>query len=192
MKSLKITGLFAFGLVLLTSCASVANIEKDETINFSNYKSYAWVDEKQDSISYKPSGIQEQNLHAAVGNQLAKAEWKEGKNSPDILLKHDLLVEKTIKESRNPVYSRSYTRPYYNPYSHRWNYLYYPSQLMGYDSRQYQVKEGTLTITMIDAKTDKVVWQGWTTDELKSNNLTSKELESSVKNIFRKFDVAKN
>jgi hypothetical protein len=44
---------------------------------------------------------------------------------------------------------------------------------------------------MTDAKTDKMVWQGWTTDELRSRNLTSKEIQTSVKSIFRKFDVAK-
>jgi hypothetical protein len=45
---------------------------------------------------------------------------------------------------------------------------------------------------MIDAKTDKTVWQGWTTDEVNSRNLTSKEIQYAVKSIFRKFDVAKN
>jgi hypothetical protein len=61
---------------------------------------------------------------------------------------------------------------------------------MGYDDQVRQVREGTLTITMTDAKTDKMVWQGWTTDEVNSKNLTSKEIQSSVKSIFRKFDVA--
>jgi hypothetical protein len=44
---------------------------------------------------------------------------------------------------------------------------------------------------MTDAKTDKMVWQGWTTDEVNSKNLTAKEIQASVKSIFRKFDVAK-
>jgi len=37
-----------------------------------------------------------------------------------------------------------------------------------------------------------VVWQGWATDEVKNKNLTSKEIQGSVKSIFKKFDVAKN
>jgi len=45
---------------------------------------------------------------------------------------------------------------------------------------------------MIDTRTDKTVWQGWTTDEVRSKNLTSKEIQNSVKAIFKKFDVAKN
>jgi hypothetical protein len=44
---------------------------------------------------------------------------------------------------------------------------------------------------MIDAKTDKMVWQGWTTEEVNNKNLTSKEIQKAVASIFRKFDVAK-
>jgi hypothetical protein len=45
---------------------------------------------------------------------------------------------------------------------------------------------------MIDANTEKTVWQGWATDEVNSRNMTSKEIQSSIKAIFRKFDIAKN
>ncbi|MFI5134100.1 MAG: hypothetical protein ACHQEB_07185 [Chitinophagales bacterium] len=34
--------------------------------------------------------------------------------------------------------------------------------------------------------------QGWTTDEVNSKNLTSKEIQNAVRSIFRKFDIAKN
>ncbi len=100
-----------------------------------------------------------------------------------------MLVENAVKESSNPVYSRSQTRYYYNRYTRRWSGIYYPSQFVGYDSDQYQTREGTVTITMVDAKTDKVIWQGWTTNEVNSKNLTSKEIQSSIRSIFRKFDV---
>jgi hypothetical protein len=44
---------------------------------------------------------------------------------------------------------------------------------------------------MIDAKTDKTIWQGWTTEEVNSKNLTNKEIQYAVRSIFKKFDVAK-
>jgi hypothetical protein len=47
-----------------------------------------------------------------------------------------------------------------------------------------------MTVTMVDTKTNKTVWQGWTTDEVNSKNLTTREIDNSVKSIFRKFDVA--
>jgi hypothetical protein len=63
---------------------------------------------------------------------------------------------------------------------------------VGYERDNRPVKEGTVTVSMIDTRTDKTVWQGWTTDEVNSRNLTGKEIQSSVKAIFRKFDLAKN
>ncbi|HEU4633088.1 MAG TPA: DUF4136 domain-containing protein [Flavisolibacter sp.] len=111
---------------------------------------------------------------------------------PDVLLTYDVLVERGVREQNNPVYSEPYTRYYYNPYTRRWMSVYYPSQFLGYDRNQQQVREGTITISLIDAKTDKTIWQGWTTDQVNSRNLTSKEIQNSVKSIFRKFDLAKN
>jgi hypothetical protein len=63
---------------------------------------------------------------------------------------------------------------------------------MGYDNYDVPSREGTITISMLDARTEKTVWQGWTTDEVNSRNLSSKEIQNSVRAIFRKFDVAKN
>lgn len=191
MKYFKTAGLFAIGAVFLTGCAGIATIEKDKSVNLADYSSYAWVEDKNDTLTVIPSGIQEQNLHNAVAEGLSKVSWRENKENPQVLIKHDVLVEKSTREDRNPVYSRSFTRPYYNPYLRRVSYIYYPSQFMGYDVRQYPSREGTLTLTLIDAKTDKVIWQGWTTEELASSNFTSKELERSVKSILRKFDVSK-
>ncbi len=195
MKNLKMwSGIAAF-VFLLASCASTAHIEKDENTDFSHYKTFAWVDKdgegKKDNN--RNNDIIEQKVRAAVNKELEKsAGWREVKNRPDVLLSYDVLVEKSIKEDNNPVYSRSYSRVFYNPYTRRYSTIFYPSQFMGYERDQRPIKEGTVTITMIDTKTDKMVWQGWTTDELNSRNITSKEIQNSVKAIFRKFDVAKN
>ena len=141
----------------------------------------------------KNNDIIEQKVRAAVNKELEKsAGWREVKNRPDVLLSYDVLVERSIKEENNPVYSRSFSRVFYNPYTRRYSTIYYPSQFMGYERDQRPIKEGTVTITMIDTRTDKMVWQGWTTDELNSRNITSKEVQNSVKAIFRKFGVAKN
>ena len=192
MRNLKFLGIAALAGMLLTSCASVAHVEKDESVNFSKYKSFAWIDVKEEGETKKANTLLEKNVKSAVSAELQKQGWQESKNKPDVLLNYDVLVERAVKENTNPVYSRPFTRMFYNPYSRRWTQLYYPSQFMGYDRQALEVREGTITITMIDAKTDKTVWQGWTTDQVNSRNLTAKEVQSSVKSIFRKFDVANN
>jgi hypothetical protein len=193
MKFMKLLSVAALSGLLLAGCASVAHVEKDKTVNFNNYHSYAWVDTKEskNDSSVKVSDLTERIIKEAVNNEMAKTGWKESKK-PDVLLTYDILVERGIKEQNNPVYSQPYTRYYYNPYSRRYVAVYYPSQFMGYDNDQQQVKEGTITLRLIDAKTDKTIWQGWTTDEVNSRNLTSKEIQNGVKSIFRKFDIAKN
>jgi hypothetical protein len=193
MKFMKLLSVAALSGLLLAGCASVAHVEKDKNVNFSNYHSYAWVDTKEskNDSTVKVSDLTERIIKEAVNNEMAKTGWKESKK-PDVLLTYDILVERGIKEQNNPVYSQPYTRYYYNPYSRRYVAVYYPSQFMGYDNDQQQVKEGTITIRMIDTKTDKTIWQGWTTDEVNSRNLTSKEIQNGVKSIFRKFDIAKN
>jgi len=193
MKIMKLLSVAALSGLLLAGCASVAHVEKDKTVNFNNYHSYAWVETKEskNDSNVKVSDLTERIIKEAVNNEMAKTERKESKK-PDVLLTYDILVERGIKEQNNPVYSQPYTRYYYNPYSRRYVAVYYPSQFMGYDNDQQQVKEGTITIRLIDVKTDKTIWQGWTTDEVNSRNLTSKEIQNGVKSIFRKFDIAKN
>jgi hypothetical protein len=192
MKNFKFFGLFAIAAFMLASCGSVAHIEKDDTVNFSNFKTFAWVNssETQSDNEQKPLSLTEQKVRKAVHSELAKQGWREVKNRPDVLLSYDVLVERAVKEDNNPVYSQPYTRYVFNPYTRRYVAIYYPSQFLGYDNDQYEVRQGTITVSMVDAKTNKTVWQGWTTDEVNSKNLTSKEIESSVKSIFRKFDVA--
>ena len=52
------------------------------------------------------------------------------------------------------------------------------------------VKEGTISITITDANTDKAVWQGWTTEGLNYSSITPEEISASVRNIFSKLNVA--
>ncbi len=195
MKFLKFFSAAVLSGLLLTSCVSVAHVEKDATADFSSYRTYSWIEtqeSKDDSAKTEVSDITERKIREAVDAELSKAGWKQVKRNPDALLSYDVLVERSVKDQSDPVYSRPYNRYFFNPYTRRWNVLYYPSQFLGYDNSQVAVREGTVTISVIDAKTDRTVWQGWTTDEVNSRNLTSKEIQSSVKSIFRKFDIAKN
>ncbi|MGZ3847209.1 MAG: DUF4136 domain-containing protein [Flavisolibacter sp.] len=196
MRSLRVLGVAALSGILLAGCASVAHVEKDDTANFSSYHSYTWVDardSKSDSVkTTKVSDLTERKIKDAVNAELAKTGWKESKHRPDVLISYDVVVDRGVREDADPVYSMPFTRYVYNPYSRRWFSLYYPSEFMGYDRSQRATREGTVTISVIDAKTEKTVWQGWTTDEVNSRNLTSKEIQNAVKSIFKKFDIAKN
>lgn len=180
---------------LLASCTSTAHIEKDDNTDFSRYKTFAWIekDGQGNSNKIKNNNLTEQKIRQAVNAELEKtAGWREVKHKPDVMLSYDVLVERSSREINSPVYSRPFTRLIYNPYTRRYTTIYYPSQFVGYERDERAIREGTVTITMIDSRTDKAVWQGWTTEEVNSKNLTTKEIQYAVRSIFKKFDIAKN
>lgn len=179
--------------IIFAGCTSTAHIEKDKSADFSNYHTYAWVEKPVIKGDKKSSryDLTERNVRNSVNAELQKKGWRETKSRPDVLINFELLVEKNQVEKQDPVYTQSYTRSFYNRSTGRVHTFYYPSQFMGYDSYSTTVKEGTVTITMIDSKTDRTVWQGWTTSQLNGRDITSRDIDKNVKTIFKKFDAGK-
>jgi hypothetical protein len=194
MNQIKFIAAVSIIFGLLQSCSSPVYVQKDDNANFSNYHTYMWVTTQQDERdnSKRRGDAADISIQNAVNSELGKVGWRETESDPDVLVSYDLLVERTTQQRSDPVYSQGFTRMYYNPYRRRWSTIYYPSQFMGYDTYNEAVREGTITITMIDAKTDKNIWQGWTTETLNSSRMTRDEIAQTVRNIFRKFDVAVN
>jgi len=189
----KTIGSIAVAALMIAGCSAPVHVEKDDSIDFSNYKTFAWVDkdgtEKNDKN--RTNDLMERKFREAVTKELDKQGWRMDNKRPDALISYDVLVERSSRRENDPIYSQPFTRTFFNPYSRRFYNVYYPSQFMGYDDYEQPIREGTVTITVTDAKTDKAVWQGWTTGQVNSHNLTSKEINNAVKSIFRKFDVAK-
>jgi hypothetical protein len=188
--NLKAAIVAVLGIVILAGCASSAHIEKDETVNFSRYKTFTWLHGDNGKLENQ-SDLVESKIRDAVTKEFEKIGWRESKSRPDVILDYDVLVERSSRNEKDPVYSQPYSRLIYNPYTRRYATIYYPSQFLGYESYEKVIKEGTVTVTMIDAKTDKTVWQGWTTGEVNSRNLTNKEIQKAVASIFKKAELAK-
>jgi len=174
----KTIGSIAVAAVMIAGCSAPVHVEKDDSIDFSNYKTFAWVDkngtEKNDKN--KTNDLMERKFKEAVTKELDKQGWRMDNKRPDALISYDVLVERSSRRENDPIYSQPFTRTFFNPYSRRFYNVYYPSQFMGYDDYEQPIREGTVTITVTDAKTDKAVWQGWTTGQVNSHNLTSKEI----------------
>ena len=194
MKQTFRTGFVALLLssFFLLSCGTTAHIEKDDSVNFNQYKTYAW-ENRSDVKKDRGNELVEDQVKEAVNEQLQKnTGWKLVKSNPDLILSYDLMVDKSISQRSDAVYSRPQIRTYFNPYSRRYVNIYYPSRFMGYDNYEVPVNEGTVSISMVDAKTDKTVWQGWSTENINSRMFRSSEAKTAVKSIFKKFDLAKN
>ena len=181
-------GAFAIAL-FATGCGPTAHVEKDRSADFNQYKTYGWAEqgESKNGKTNHRNDITEKNLRFAVDLQMQKKGFVQSSGNPDLLISTDLLVQKNKQQNEKAVYSQPQTHSYYNTRTGRSSTYFYPSQFMGYENYSTTVKEGTVTITMIDARTDKAVWQCWTTSQLDRGNITSDEVDRCVKAIFKKF-----
>lgn len=168
------------------SCSTPAYVEKDNNTDLANYKTYMWVETRatENGDTKRATAFADVSVHNSVGAELEKWGWREVSSNPDVLLSYDVFVDQSVSNEQDPVYSRPYTRYYYNPYTKKWSAIYYPSQFLGYQYYQVPVDEATITITMVDASQDKKIWQGWTTEHL-DGGLTAFDVKKSVRNIFK-------
>lgn len=180
-----------YGIIILISCLSIncstpAYVQKDDTVSLAAYKTYSWADTRatQDDDSKRATAYADISIHNAVNAELKKWGWMEVTDNPDAFVTYDILVEGSTDVKREAVYSQPYTRYYYNRLRRVWVPVYYPSQFVGYEEYESPVKEGTVTVTLIDSRTDKNIWQGWTSERLGQSRITDADIKRSVRNIF--------
>jgi len=137
---LAVTGL------LTISCSSPVHVQKDDSVNLSDYKTYMWVDTRASETdnSARAAAYADIAVRNSVNAELRKKGWQEVTESPDVLLSYDVLVERSVEQKSDPVYTQPFSRMYYNPYTKRWSTIHYPSQFLGYQNYEVPVKEGTI------------------------------------------------
>ena len=186
-SSLVVAGASAF---IFTSCAVSTHIETAAGVNFSNYKTFGWAnvngEKKEDAAD---NDIIDNNIKNSITAQLENKGWTETTQNPDVILDYNVMVEKKVNQVSEPVYSYPYTHYYYNGWRRRRGYLYYPNDLMGYHTYNVPFKQGTLTVNMVDAKTNKLIWQGSAQGDVSNKTVTTGEMQTDVTSIFKKFNL---
>jgi hypothetical protein len=178
--------LLIFGLM---GCAVSSHIEVARGVNFSNYKSFGWNTANGITMSSRANNdIVDDNIKNDISSELEKKGWMETDQNPDVLLDYNVMVEKKVRQQTEPVYSYPYTQYYYNPWRRRGGYFYPPSYLQSYHTYNVPFNEATLTVNMVDAKSNKLIWQGSSQQEVNNKNVTSEEAQAGVKSIFKKLD----
>ena len=173
--------------LIISGCSTPAYVEKDTSTNLSDYQTYMWVDVQasEDDASSRATSFADISVHNSVNEGLQRWGWREVNENPDVLVSYDVLVERNVEMQSDAVYSQPYSRLYYNRFTRRWSTIYYPSQFLGYQQYQAPVREATISITMMDADTDKKIWQGWTTERLGGSGITDLNVKKSIRNIFK-------
>lgn len=178
--------------IALAGCNTSSHVEVAQGVNFNQYKTFGWADDKRTQKDGRlDNDIVDNNIKNSISNELEKKGWVETNQRPDVLLDYNVTVEKGVKRETEPVYGYPYSGYFYSPWRHRMIGFYNPGFFSGYHTYNVPFKEGTLTVNMIDAKDNKVIWQGWSSGDVTSKNVTTKEARSDVKSIFKKFDLPK-
>lgn len=172
MKSL----LIAAAAFTLTACSSLStSYDYDPAVSFSQYKTYAWVENKAETTSYHLDGLTEQRVKDAVAYQLSLKGFSTGSTTDaDVLVNYLTKVDKKINVD---TFSNDFGyNPFYGP---RWGVggsLHTQTVV-----REYEV--GTLIVDLIDNKTGKLVWRGTVADTINDSHTPQKRIESINKAI---------
>lgn len=187
MKHL-LTSALLLSSFFFTGCIQKAYHQKDNSVDFSRISTYAWAegdnDQNYDTRRPNQNSLRDTKIMQTVDRYLQGHGWSQSKNNPDVYLVFDVVEDQSQQRVNTPVYSQPVTRFYYNPATRRWVPIYYPSTFVGYNSTTRQVKEGTLTLTMMNPGSDKIIWQGWTTSEIYGRKMSDEKIERDVQAII--------
>lgn len=174
----------------LESCGPTTTVTKDNSYDLSKVRTYTWIPAQRDSLgrgrSTRGSDLTNNKIRTALDNNLASSGWQRVRNNADVYLVYDAGVQRENRNVSDPVYSQPMTRWYYSPYRRGFVPYYYPSTLLGYNNSVETVNEGTITLTVIDARTDRTIWQGTATSDINGRRMTDQEIDEYAKAIIKK------
>ena len=151
-------GLTILAAILALSAAGcsstpTAYVNADPTVDFSQYTSYGFMPTlSTDKENYE--SMESNFLKVAVAQELDKRGLIYSE-SPDLLVNFYIHTKEKIRSRSTPTTGAyyGYRAGYYDPWGGYGAHV-------GYEQRIEQYTEGTLNIDVVDAKEEKLVWEG--------------------------------
>ena len=187
---MKIRGIFSavtgavLTIIIMTGCAMQAHIDKVPGVDLSSYKTYTWIEDEK-AASY--TDLEDAVMKKSIAAELEKKGFKEVSKGADVSIDYDVMVENAQYLKRDAVYSQPYVTYRYNPYSRRMQQIYIPSRYIGDNEYTVPYKSGTITVNLVDNKTNSVAWQGWAETEVNNKKIPTEKIEGAIGAIFKKF-----
>lgn len=177
----------ALGLVLLLGACSPAmrvTSDFDQNVNFSQYKTFNFYNLK---TSGSVSQLNAERIADAIRAELVAKGMQEVNSNPDLMVNAVTIVKEKQQVSATTNYYGY--GGLYRPYGY-WGGMGMGS---GYTTvNTYDYKDGSLTIDIVDAKTNKMVWQGTGNKEIdKSPKDPDAAIKEGVKGILANFPPKK-
>jgi hypothetical protein len=168
---------------LISSCASPPRVYSnvDPAASFANYSTYAFQSPLgTDRPEY--TSLLSQYLKIAVGRELNARGYRQVDKDADLKVNFYVQTEEKIRSTSVPAYGGYYG---YRPYGVWGGYA-------GYETRITQYTEGTLTIDIVDADRNQLVWEGTLIDRIPGDQAANlrPRVEESVRLVFDRFQYS--
>lgn len=164
--------------LLLAGCAPRIYVEQDSGAQFSGYHSYAWVTPPAGPVRdpILDSDILESRVRRAVEADLKARGYVAAPagGSADFLVTYHTASKQKL-ESNGTGFSFGIV----DAFPRGFGSVVMAPQV---ESRE----EGTLMLDIIDGKSKRLVWRGWTTGWLSQDNYTDAAVATAVQQIFDK------
>lgn len=179
-------------LMGLSACSSPrqATVDYDRTVNFQQYQTYGFYQPDQNELAATEQGatakpepeqataedteakayttLLDQHFKSAINQQMAALGYQYSEQNPDLLVNYMTNVE-TRSDVRSSPFSINAGYGYYG----RSSSFMFGIPLFGNRLEKNEYKIGTVTIDVIDASEQRLVWQG-----LVDGRLTKKAMEN--------------
>ena len=157
----------------------------DHSVDFSQYKTFDWVENEQIPIVSDNPSLAEQfdleeedrKIRAQIEGHLKKKGYqKVTDGEPDFLVSYYAVGRTDMSSSQRD----SAALPANVPYGH-WRPFYTSSQ-------DYRLKrKGTLTVDLVDQETNQLVWRGSATQTYSKPEEGPKKAKKAIDKMFKKF-----
>jgi hypothetical protein len=194
-----IIGLLLFSFVMSNCSPSISIItNKDETTDFTKYRTFAWLPDKIDTTNVPYNNeIIRNNIRNYFGHHFAERGYTVNLEKPDVLLELIISAKKreTIQHSAYPspyYYNRYYYGSiYYIPYAFDYYYRYYPTfqYPVNYFTQKIEYIEGAITLNVFDRDKKKLIWSGTAQKDIYDPAYVKRDIHPAVDGIMKEFPV---
>jgi len=167
--------------LFLAACSPRIYVEQDQDAKLEGYHRFAWLTPPPSPVRdpILDSQILEARVHKAVSADMQGRGFEEvaPDAGPDFLVTYHTSAKQKI-ESTGATFSFGFV----DAFPHGFGAVGFP---VGPDVQSRD--EGTLMLDVMDGKSKRLVWRGWTTQLLNQDNYSDQAVAGAVKDILDKF-----
>lgn len=189
------------GLDTFVSCGvyNEISVNSDSSINFYNYKTFAWLHDNLDTANSPYNNeIVRNNLKNYFSRSLIEKGYTLKQDTPDVLLQIVIVNINKEKSIAYKVYPRQYyycqyylCSDYFSPRPFDYYYDHYNTfcYATGYCKEKIEYTEASIKLKMIDRKENKLIWECSAKGDIYDQAYFNKNIHPVAIKILKKFPV---